>query len=161
MSSKHLFQKTILGAASDISSGVIFRRDWALDPFYLLWIHSLIWLEEFNEKFLKFWLKLYDTFCYDVICNFDNIAVKVESRPPKSFSKNNQYDIIFQMRCIPALFVDIFYGMGRLGQIGCVKFWLWALKLNFNSWWNLLKYLLSKQNKQKNVFGGHFTTEHT
>ena len=64
------------------------------------------------------------------------------------------------MRCIPALFVDIFYGMGRLGQIGCVKFWLWALKLNFNSWWNLLKYLLSKQNKQKIVFGGHFTTEH-
>ena len=87
MFSKHLFQKTILGAASDISSGVIFRRDWALDPFYLLWIHSLIWLEEFNEKFLKFWLKLYNTFCYDVICNFDNIAVKVESRPPKSFSK--------------------------------------------------------------------------
>ena len=29
-------------AASDISTVVIFRKDWALDPLYLLRIHSLI-----------------------------------------------------------------------------------------------------------------------
>ena len=45
---------------------------------------------------------------------------------------------------------------------------VWEDKINFDfgHWsktidrWNLLKYPLSKQNMQKNVFGGHFPTEH-
>ena len=42
--SEPLFQRTGLGTASDISWGVIFRRDGDLDPLpilYLPWIHSL------------------------------------------------------------------------------------------------------------------------
>ena len=37
---------------------------------YLLWVHSLTWLEQFKQNFLKFWLEIF--FGYDVICNVDN-----------------------------------------------------------------------------------------
>ena len=42
--SEGLFQRTGLGAASDISWGAIFRRDGVLGPLCLLCIHILIWL---------------------------------------------------------------------------------------------------------------------
>ena len=58
----------------------------------------------------------------------------------------------------------IFDRMGRLGQIGSmqtpckiVTSGHWRYKIGR---WNLLKYQLSKQNKQNHVFGGHFPTGH-
>ena len=66
------------------------------------------------------------------------------------------------MRCISALFVDIWSSQThcKLGPVkSTVKFWLWILKLKN---WPVepFKVPLSKQNMQKNVFGGHFPTEH-
>ena len=46
------------------------------------------------------------------------------------------------MRCISGFFVDSLIEKLKKGR------------------WTLLKYPLSKQHIQKNVFGGHFPTEH-
>ena len=54
MFSEHPFQGTGLGAASDISWGVISRKNGDLDPRYLLWIHSLTWFGQFKQKFYSF-----------------------------------------------------------------------------------------------------------
>ena len=50
--------------------------------------------------------------------------------------------------------------MGRLGKIGSIRTPCKILTLGTEiKKPNLLKYPLSKQNKQTNVFGGHFPTE--
>ena len=84
MFSQHLFHKTHFGAAFDIWSVFIFRKDWALEPLYLQQIHSLIWLEEFEQKLLQFWLEIYTFFD---ITSAVTLTAKVEPRPPKLFSK--------------------------------------------------------------------------
>ena len=66
--------------------------------------------------------------------------------------------------CLLFLLTLIFDRMGRLGQIGSIwtPFNILTLGAEIKKLADgtFLKYPLSKQNKQKNIFGGHFPSEH-
>ena len=86
---------------------------------YLLWIHSLTWLEQFKQKFWKFWREIYIFLAMTSSVTLTTHNCKSPDLP--SFKvKNDQYQMIFRMRCRSALFVDIDfwpYGKIRANQV--------------------------------------------
>ena len=114
-------------------------------------------MEQFKQKFLKFWLEIYIFLLWHHPQLWRHITAKIEPIPPKSFSKKwSVLNYLSNEVYISDFCWHWFWPYGKFRANGVqsnppVKCWLWGLKLK--NWpVDPLKYTLSKQNMQKKKF---------